>query len=107
MDGREPRRALNSDASNASNSRGNHDRSTRAGPQCVGPAPPATSCAERNADWPEPFTAGEFYDYTVAEIDRVNTTTVHVAIVTDGFPAAVSYSPDQWVTVVEEVKASR
>jgi hypothetical protein len=25
---------------------------------------------ERNADWPEPFAVGEFYDYTVAEIDR-------------------------------------
>lgn len=71
--------------------------------------PPGDVVRERNADWPEPFTAGEFYDYTVAEIIRVNTTTVHVAIVTDGFPpAAVPYSPpDQWVTVVEEVKASR
>ena len=87
-------------------SRGNHDQSTRPEPQCVGPAPRRRR-ARGNADWPEPFTAGEFYDYTVAEIDRVNTTTVHVAIVTDGFPAAVSYSPDQWVTVVEEVKASR
>lgn len=50
---------------------------------------PGDVVRERNADWPEPFTAGEFYDYTAAEIIRVNTTTVHVAIVTDGFPAAV------------------
>ncbi|MFC9833714.1 hypothetical protein ACFVKB_07825 [Rhodococcus sp. NPDC127530] len=68
---------------------------------------PGDVVRERNVDWPEPFTVGEFYDYTVAEIDRVNTTTVHVAIVTDGFPGAVPYSPDQWVTVVEEAKASR
>jgi hypothetical protein len=68
---------------------------------------PGDVVREHNAVWPEPFTAGEFYGYTVAEIIRVNSTTVHVAIVTDGFPAAVPYSPDQWVTVVEEVKASR
>jgi len=28
---------------------------------------PGDVVRERNADWPEPFTAGEFYEYTVAE----------------------------------------
>lgn len=54
---------------------------------------------ERNADWPQPFSGDEIYIYTVAEVDRINADTVHVAIETDSNPSAITYEPSDHVLI--------
>lgn len=55
---------------------------------------------ERNADWPEPFCAGDTYRYTVDAVEKVNAENVHVGIRTDGMAAAIAYKVGDTVTVV-------
>ncbi|WP_232318967.1 hypothetical protein [Rhodococcus sp. ADH] len=63
---------------------------------------PGDIVRERNADWAEPFCNGEFYDYTVEVVERINETTVHVGIAGyTGTRASISYRIDNVVSVLK------
>ena len=49
---------------------------------------PGDRVHERNADWPQPFSSGEVYIYTVTGVEQRGADTVHVAI--DGGDTASS-----------------